>query len=255
MKISFEEFKNIMTDIVNFEEFSDRVKGTFRDYNNKTRDMASIEFPDTTCDTILALSLLLNDKSEWISYWVYELDCGQKYEVGMVTDENGKEIKLKTIEDLWKVLNTEEPYMNFEEVRMDLFTVPQGYYLAHCISGDYALGAGIAKSFNNIYNMRFKLRREFPIPEGKKFANVGKALLVDNVFNLVTKQRYFHKPTYDSLYDTLVDMREQCEKRNIKKVAMPRIGTGLDRLEWEKVQDIIMGVFEDTDIQILICKL
>ena len=25
-----------------------------------------------------------------------------------------------------------------------MFTVPQGYYLAHCISGDYALGAGIA---------------------------------------------------------------------------------------------------------------
>ena len=38
--------------------------------------------------------------------------------------------------------------MTVKEVQQDLFTVPQWYYLAHCISGDYALGAGIAKTFN-----------------------------------------------------------------------------------------------------------
>ena len=38
--------------------------------------------------------------------------------------------------------------MIITEVTQDLFTVPQGYYLAHCISGDYALGAGIAKVFD-----------------------------------------------------------------------------------------------------------
>ena len=54
-----------------------------------------------------------------------------------------------------------------EETR-DLFTVPQGYYLAHCISGDYALGAGIAKTFNEVYNMRYKLHKQYPIPMGEK---------------------------------------------------------------------------------------
>ena len=123
--------------------------------------------------------------------------------------------------------------MIFKEVQQDLFTVPQGYYLAHCISGDYALGAGIAK----------------------KFANVGRALLVDNVFNLVTKQRCFHKPTYDSLYDTLIDMRELCADFGITKLAMPLIGCGLDKLDWEQVKDVIDDVFNETDIEILICKL
>ena len=32
--------------------------------------------------------------------------------------------------------------------KKDLFTMPQGYYLAHCISADFALGAGIAKVFD-----------------------------------------------------------------------------------------------------------
>ncbi len=145
--------------------------------------------------------------------------------------------------------------MIFNEVQKDLFTVPQGYYLAHCISGDYALGAGIAKAFDQVYNMRFKLHRDYAIPDGEKYANVGRALLVDNVFNLVTKQRCFHKPTYDTLYETLVDMKEQCENFDIEKIAMPLIGCGLDRLDWAQVKDVIEDVFGETDIEILICKL
>lgn len=145
--------------------------------------------------------------------------------------------------------------MNIKEEKRDLFTVSQEYYLAHCISGDYALGAGIAKVFNANYNMRFKLNCDFAIPKGEKFANVGRALLVDNVFNLVTKERYFHKPTYDTLYKTLIDMKEQCENIGINKLAMPLIGCGLDRLKWDRVKATIENVFADTDIEILICSL
>lgn len=145
--------------------------------------------------------------------------------------------------------------MRINEVQMNLFNVRQGYYLAHCISGDYALGAGIAVQFDDEYNMRYKLHKYYPIPDGAKYANVGSALLVDNVFNLVTKPRCFHKPTYDSLYDTLMDMKVQCQEMDIEKLAMPRISAGLDRLDWEKVRDIIEDVFGDTDIDIVVCYL
>ena len=145
--------------------------------------------------------------------------------------------------------------MNFKEETRDLFTVPQGYYLAHCISGDYSLGAGIAAQFVDVYNMRYKLHRNYPIPDGEKFANVGEALLIDNVFNLVTKDRVYHKPTYDTLIKTLEDMKEQCENLDIDKIAIPRIGCGLDGLSWDMVEEIIKEVFEDTDMEILICTL
>lgn len=145
--------------------------------------------------------------------------------------------------------------MTISNIQLDLFEIPQGYYLAHCISGDYALGAGIAKTFDEVYNMRFKLHKFYPIPDGERYSNVGKALLVDNVFNLVTKARCFHKPTYDTLYETLCDMRNQCIDLNITKLAMPTIGCGLDRLDWESVQDVIEDVFGDDDIKIMICRL
>lgn len=133
----------------------------------------------------------------------------------------------------------------------DLFTMTQGYYLAHCISADFALGAGIAKAFDNVYNMRFKLFRNYPAYQ----YNGGDALLVDNVFNLVTKHKCWHKPTYDSLRDALEMMREQLEFLDVTKLAMPKIGCGLDRLSWDQVYDIICEVFEDMDIEIVICEI
>lgn len=145
--------------------------------------------------------------------------------------------------------------MTITEKNGDLFQIPQGYYLAHCISGDYALGAGIAAIFDDVYDMRYKLHKFFPIPEGERYANVGEALLVDNVFNLVTKARCFHKPTYESLYTTLCEMHNQCLDLSISKLAMPMIGCGLDRLEWDKVYRLIEDVFYDLDIEIVICKL
>ena len=141
--------------------------------------------------------------------------------------------------------------MNIKIENRDLFTVPQGYYLAHCISADFALGAGIAKVFDEVYNMRFKLFKEYDMFKYER----GDALLIDNVFNLVTKPKCYHKPTYDSLREALVEMREQMEMLSVTKLAMPKIASGLDRLEWARVYDIICEVFENTDAEILICEI
>ena len=133
----------------------------------------------------------------------------------------------------------------------DLFTVPQGYYLAHCISADFALGAGIAKTFDEVYNMRFKLFKEYDNYE----YDGGDSLPIDNVFNLVTKKKCYHKPTYDSLREALECMKDEMEMLSVTKLAMPKIGCGLDRLSWDEVYEIICEVFEDTDVEILICEL
>jgi hypothetical protein len=133
----------------------------------------------------------------------------------------------------------------------DLFTMPQGYYLAHCISADFALGAGIARLFDGAYNMKFKLYRNYPDYE----YHGGDSLQIDNVFNLVTKNKCWHKPTYDSLRASLEMMKEQIDFIGVEKLAMPKIASGLDRLDWNRVYDIICEVFEDTDIEIVICEL
>ena len=135
-----------------------------------------------------------------------------------------------------------------EEVR-DLFTVPQGYMLAHCISGDFNLGGGIAKQFCEYYNMREKLISEYI----EATDEVGEALFIENVYNLVTKGKVYEHPTYDNLRKALIDMRDMMVERQQLKLAMPKIGCGLDGLDWNIVRAIIKEVFEDIDIEILIC--
>lgn len=141
--------------------------------------------------------------------------------------------------------------MTITTEKRDLFTMPQGYYLAHCISADFALGAGIAKTFDNVYNMRYKLFRTYD----NYVYRGGDALPIDNVFNLVTKAKCFQKPNYESLREALEMMKEQIEFLSITKLAMPWIGCGLDRLQQDKVYDMICEVFEDMNIDIVICEL
>lgn len=135
-----------------------------------------------------------------------------------------------------------------EEVR-DLFTVPQGYMLAHCISADFNLGGGIARQFCEHYNMKERLMNGY----GADFSEVGISLQIDNVHNLVTKRYVKDKPTYTDLKKALEDMKAGMELDGQEKVAMPKIGCGLDGLDWGIVKAIIKDVFEDTDIEILIC--
>lgn len=67
------------------------------------------------------------------------------------------------------------------------------------------------------------------------------------------KRNYWDKPTLTTIKNALIWMKEQCEMLNIHKVAMPRIGCGLDRQKWSDVKRIIEDVFCDADIEIVVC--
>lgn len=143
--------------------------------------------------------------------------------------------------------------MMFKEEQGDLFDkeILSEYALCHCISSDFALGAGIAKIFAKM-GVKKKLIEQYP----KQWQGRGYCLFteVDSVTaaNLVTKERYFHKPALETLKQSLEDLREQTVSREIKKLAMPKIGCGLDKLRWEDVSGLLKEVFEDTDIEILV---
>lgn len=135
----------------------------------------------------------------------------------------------------------------------DLFTVPHDYYLCHCISADFALGAGIAKKFAEL-GVKADLIKHY-----RKYAWLGCGqCLYTHVtqwageYNLVTKEKYCHKPSLETLHTALLSLRGHPATKNIK-IAMPKIGCGLDKLKWDDVQRIIEDVFADTNIEILVC--
>ena len=140
--------------------------------------------------------------------------------------------------------------MQFQEEKRDLFSVDDSYYLAHCISADYKMSAGIAKIFEQEFNLK-KSFKKIP-PNALKVPN---CILIGRIFNLITKEKYWHKPTYETLAGALQKMKKLTIEKNITKIAMPRIGCGLDKLRWERVREIIREVFRDNEVEILVCYL
>ena len=45
-------------------------------------------------------------------------------------------------------------------------------------------------------------------------------------------------------------MREHMLKHQVKQVAMPQIGCGLDKLVWSEVEKRLRNVFENDDVEI-----
>lgn len=143
--------------------------------------------------------------------------------------------------------------MVYREEIKDLFLMPEKYYLAHCISADFALGKGIAVEFNKRFDVKNKLLQEYPkYLEGY---DRGDCILEGRILNLVTKERYFQKPTYESMSQALGTMKQICLSHGIGFIAMPTIGAGLDKLPWAWVASEIQRTFQDIDIEIVVCKL
>lgn len=116
-----------------------------------------------------------------------------------------------------------------------------------CISGDCACGAGIAVQFNEHFNVRERI----PQPDSKLWYPIGTVIYTEPVFNLVTKLRYYEKPSEFSIRRALRTLRHNLlADPSIKTLIMPKLGCGLDRMSWKVVRAAIEDVLEDIDVDI-----
>lgn len=131
------------------------------------------------------------------------------------------------------------------EIQGNLFSTNSAC-LAHCVSADFNMGAGIAVEFKKRFgNVDLLLASKTPI---------GKCAVLKNnngyIYYLVTKQYYYNKPTYNTLKSALLDMKRHVIENKVSSISMPRIGCGLDRLNWPDVKKLLMDIFSDISVKI-----
>lgn len=162
--------------------------------------------------------------------------------------------------------------MDYKVICKDVTKMLPEYSTAHCISNDCAMGAGVVIAFRNSFPGlkdacieymqtaqknpdKFSNNRGVYMPYRHKDDNVGV------VYNMFTKEScQYHAGigiTYNdylnNLEDSLKYVRELMTENNETKLAMPKIGCGIDGCNWKDVQEIILNVFNDTEFDIVIC--
>ena len=106
-ELSKDEFVEIVNRLRDSSDLVDKVEELFRNSRDNVEcdfcNGAALQIPHEGT-VVSLLRKLLKDTSEDISYFIYELDYGRKYEPGIITDENGCDIDFSSAEKLYDYL-------------------------------------------------------------------------------------------------------------------------------------------------------
>ena len=135
----------------------------------------------------------------------------------------------------------------FNDINVRGLAIPK-VHIVQCISADYATGKGFAAEVESRYNIRTAL----------KIYGTGiypDCLVCQNIINMVTKSVKNSKPTFETFIRALELVQLYCQQNNISQLIMPRIGSGLDRLNWEDCKRIITTNLISTGIDVTVYNL
>ena len=103
--ITKQEFVNIINRLRSYNELQDKIDNLFKDnIENRERDFINAGSICIGHESVVVYLLEKIFDTDMISYFIYELDYGEKYKAGCVLDENMNEIDLSTAEKMYDYL-------------------------------------------------------------------------------------------------------------------------------------------------------
>lgn len=144
--------------------------------------------------------------------------------------------------------------MPFLEIDGDLFDM-NFTALAHGCNCTGVMGKGIALSFKSkwprMYNdyRRECLRGNFNLGDVHYWFEGG-----TTIFNLGTQVSWKSRAELTAIRQAVKKMIYICEEKKISCVGMPRIGSGLGRLEWNNVRHILNSIGLDTKVELIVVR-
>ncbi|XP_060866248.1 uncharacterized protein LOC132941983 [Metopolophium dirhodum] len=136
-----------------------------------------------------------------------------------------------------------------EEIDENIFNLSKEYSLAHCVAEDLRMGAGIAVDFKRIFGGVGTL-----IDQKLKIGNVGIVKRNNQyAFYIVTKKYSNGKPTMKTMETALCSLLNIMKKHNLTKLGIPKIGCGLDNLDWCDIRSLIIDTFSGSSIHVTVC--
>lgn len=99
--ITKEKFVSYFDRLKKFWEVEEKVSDAFKDLNFMS--FSYCDFEDLMLDVLMDA---MNDTDEFIAWWIYDRECGEKDSTVKYVDADGveNEVELKTAEDLYNFL-------------------------------------------------------------------------------------------------------------------------------------------------------
>ena len=97
-----EQFIKLIKELVAIKKAEDNLNKAFKKFEP---EFNYIGFGRYETLVVRALEFAMNDtQSQWISYWLYDCNCGKDAKIVQVKDNSGKNIPFKTVSDLYNCI-------------------------------------------------------------------------------------------------------------------------------------------------------
>ena len=126
--------------------------------------------------------------------------------------------------------------------------------IGHCICTDARMSKGIADFLSHrLPGLRSTCRRcavgtqVFPFWDSTGGGRY--------IYNLATKETFCNKPNLSTLSKMLEAMKIHESTKGVFTIAIPKLGCGLDQMNWQEVVKLLQGIFAYADVQSVVYTL
>ena len=126
--------------------------------------------------------------------------------------------------------------------------------MGHCFSADAHMSKGFAQFLSERVPRLRRICRRANLLKDQVFP-FWDSLSRRYIYNFVTKEKYSEKPDLQTLATTLQSMQSHATLHGVSTIAIPKIGCGLDQMNWQDVVKLLRDIFAYSDIQIVVYSL
>ena len=126
--------------------------------------------------------------------------------------------------------------------------------IGHCIFADARMSKGFADFLIHRLPCLRSTCRKAKLFMGQVFPfwdSTGKRY----IYNQVTKERFCDKPNLSTLSKTLEAMKTHAKTNAVSTVAIPKLGCGLDQMNWQEVVKLLRDIIAYADLEVVVYTL
>lgn len=137
--------------------------------------------------------------------------------------------------------------MKIKEQKGLITTKEDGASILNICSKDMCPTNELAKSLEDTYQIRDYVRHSCYLDvSSSKVVSISN----DSILCLIVADNHYSFYNYGILQIALLDLKDYVIEHKIKKLLMPMIGCDKNGLDYSAVKEMLIWIFEDTDIEV-----